>query len=258
MLNKLFYWTRGLIWKAPPFLRPFFIWIGRLIRSVAVRTENEKAVRISLSLGVEYLYGAEVNGDIAEFGSMTGRTATVIARMMRICEIFRKKGLRARNLHFFDSFEGLPEMESAVDKDSPSVQSGLWGAGGCLGVTPDELRKMTRKYISNERIHIYKGWFKDTLSSIPRDAKFAMVHIDSDLYQSAIEVLSYIFEKGHVVEGAMIFFDDFNCSNASPLFGERRAWKETIDRFNIKYIDCGPYGWGGWKFLVNSYKGMAS
>ena len=103
------------------------------------------------------------------------------------------------------------------------------------------------------RVRIHAGWFRDTLPCLPRETRFSLVHIDCDLYQSAKDVLDYCFSSGMIENGAAIFFDDWNCNAANAALGERRAWAEAVDAFDIHATDCGEYGMGARKFIVHSY-----
>jgi len=234
----------------PKIIRPF----ASLILNVITRrkeTDSEIDVSKKLSFGVEYIYGADVMGDIAEFGTMTGRTASAMTRAMAN---FEKSHKSLKKIHLFDSFIGLPEAESEIDKQSPHVASGVWGVGTCDGISRESLKKKCSKCLSLDKIIIYDGWFKDTLPEIPKGTKFSLVHIDCDLYQSTIEVLDYLFQNLIIQDGTALFFDDYNCNRASPDFGERKAWEETIEKFGVVFSDCGEYGWAGRKFIVHSYK----
>jgi hypothetical protein len=79
-----------------------------------------------------------------------------------------------------------------------------------------------------------------------------MVHLDCDLYSSTVEVLDHLFTRGHVAEGAVLFFDDWNCNRSSPQFGQRRAWRETCEKHRVEYSDGGDYAVLGHKFLVHA------
>ena len=57
-----------------------------------------------------------------------------------------------------------------------------------------------------------------------------------------------------VSEGAIICFSDWNANRASPSFGSRKAWCDTLKKFDIDYSDGGAYCWGGKKFIIHSYK----
>lgn len=204
-----------------------------------------------LELGVEYVLAARVQGDVAEFGSH-GRTASVICRKLAI---FRSQ----LSIHCFDSFQGLPQSKEPGDIDAPHVQGGVWIQGACTPpVSADGLRIMLEQYLPPQRVHIYAGWFSDTLRQVPDRTTFAMIHVDCDLYRSAYEVLAHVFEHQMVSDGCLILFDDWDCNNASPSFGERKAWREITDRFHVVASDDGAYGWAGHKFRVHSYLGGRS
>jgi len=238
-------WVQYLV----PWYREFLYLTGLRRRfSLSQRVVNQK-----LYLGVEYVYGAEVEGEIAEFGTMTGATAQAMAAAMAT---FGRYAKTSKKLLLFDSFAGLPTVDSPIDSTSAHVLSGAWEAGTCHGVTPKELKNMCARYIPSSHIRIYAGWFKDTLHKLPPATKLALLHIDSDLYQSAYEVLDYVFTYRLVAEGAALFFDDWNCNRASPDRGERKAWAQIVEKFGIEYSDGGEYGWSARKFIVHTYKAV--
>ncbi|MEG4272831.1 MULTISPECIES: TylF/MycF/NovP-related O-methyltransferase, partial [unclassified Microcoleus] len=209
----------------------------------------------ALALGVEYVAGTDVEGDIAEFGTMFGNTAKFLAFALSRNDSNYNITLKLSQmkLHLFDSFQGLPYSEAQPDQDSPHVKTGVWGPGTCKGSSQEQVLKICKQYLPESRIRIYEGWFKDTLSQIPTQTKFSMIHIDSDLYQSAIEVLDACFGRKFVQEGTVIFFDDWNCNRASPKFGERRAWQEIQEKYAVKFSNWGIYSTGGYRIIVHCY-----
>ena len=213
--------------------------------------ESERDVRLKLSSGVEYAWEADVKGDIAEFGTgRRGRTASYIAYAMQRHGRFKAAPKR---LHLFDSFEGMPKAESAVDRKTPHVLSGAWGEGSCKGITKKRLRSICSKFLPDDKVIIYDGWFRDTLPKISQKTKFCLVHIDCELYQSAMEVLDHLLGNKMVSEGALVYFYAFSCNHSSPDYGERKAWKDSIKKYSVNYTDSGEFGWGGRKFVVHSY-----
>lgn len=204
-----------------------------------------------LSLGVAYVYGADIKGDIAEFGVENGDSALAIANALGA---IRPK-LRQRKLHLFDSFQGFPRIESKVDLASPHVASGRWQEGTCCSRIGEKglLKTLKAAGLPRNRVQLYRGWFKETLLTIQDGSVFAMLHIDCDLYQSAMDVLEGVFGRGLVARGAVLFFDDWNCNNADPGCGERRAWADIVRARKIIYSDEGPYSWNGRKFIVHAY-----
>jgi hypothetical protein len=242
-LPKLLWWP-ALVWRNIYFLP------GNVKRHFQQRESfAAQAIRGSLSLSVEYVHGANVGGDVAEFGTMTGKTATALARAVAQYD-------GSKRLLLFDSFEGLPATQSVIDASSPHVRSGTWTGGTCRGVTSQQLRAMCRKHLPDRQIEIYEGWFANTLPKLSADTRIALLHIDSDLYQSAIDVLNHCFSRHMVSRGAAIHFDDWDCNQADPRYGERKAWAEIVEQFAVEFTDCGQYGWGARKFIVHSYRGM--
>jgi len=209
----------------------------------------------ALVLSLHYIYEADVDGDVVEFGTMSGLTATRIAKAMALLEN-KNPSAATRRLFLFDSFEGLPEATADADKTAIHVRKGVWGAGTCKVLSQHELMERCAREFDRSRIRIHAGWFSDTVSLLPDETKIAMMHVDCDLYQSTLDALSPCFARGLVSEGAAICFDDWNPNRASPRHGERRAWAELTSQFEIVASDYGPYSWGGHKFLIHSYKGI--
>ncbi len=204
-------------------------------------------VRQHLLLGIEYAYRSGVDGDIAEFGTGWGHSAFIIATALAYF------AWKKPNFYLFDSFEGLPAIESPVDRDCPSVVERVWTPGSCKVLSQQELIKLCAKRLPPNRIKVHAGWFRDTLTHLPDDTLYAMLHIDCDLYQSTIDVLDVCFSRGFISEGAIIFFDDWNTNRASTKFGERRAWQKMVEKYAVRHSDEGPYAWNGHKFIVHAY-----
>jgi hypothetical protein len=213
---------------------------------------NNDEVAKKLTLGVEYVCEGDVDGDIAEFGVGSGRTAIVIASALKL---FDTRNKEKKRLYLFDSFEGLPEADTRADSESPHVKKGIWGKGTCkFNVTVPELTMKLNGIIQESNFKIFKGWFNKSLPLLSPNIKLSMIHVDCDLYKSAIDVLDYCFCNSMIQEGTAIFFDDYNCNRASKNYGERKAWSEITEKYSVEYSDSGDYAWAGKKFIVHSYK----
>ena len=136
-----------------------------------------------LLAGVAYSYGMDVEGDIAEFGTMTGRTAVGLAVAQKFMTNKYKNVIRKnKKVWFFDSFEGLPEASSDIDLNSPHVKKGDWGPGSCKGLSKSQFEQLISSVLDKEQFEIIEGWYKDTIETVSNE-KFSMVHIDCDLYR---------------------------------------------------------------------------
>ncbi len=216
----------------------------------------------TLTLSVQYINGAHVIGDIAEFGTMSGSSARTIAMAM-IFDLQRQPLPKSasgenpfRKLRLFDSFEGLPEITSPVDLGSPHVVSGAWAKGGCKVLAASELTASLEKIIPPHRFEIYEGWFADTVKTLPPETRFAMIHFDGDLYSSTMDALVPLFERGMISTGAVLCFDDWSANRAIPTTGERQAWKDLTERFGIVASHYGDYSFAGTRFIIHSYRGI--
>jgi O-methyltransferase len=232
--------------------------LARLFRgpdtsSVISYGESRGEILRQLINSIWYIYGADVPGDVIEFGTMSGFTAKHIAAAMSHLE---KSFPISRRLVLADSFEGLPVSTAEADKASPHVAKGIWTAGSCKVLSRVQLEELCRREFDPARIDILEGWFSKTVPTLSADRRFAMLHVDCDLYQSTVDALTPLFANGMVSEGAIFLFDDWNCNRASPSYGERRAWAELTLRFEIVSSPCCDYSWHGHKLIVHGYKGM--
>jgi len=215
------------------------------------RFKDRIDIGLFLQRGVQYVLHGAVEGDFIEFGTATGFTASVTAKA--IAETRRGYD---RKLWLYDSFEGLPVSVAAADTESPHVLSGVWGAGTCRGLTANQLRRKIAKIIGADRLVIGEGWYAQTVPQIQPDARFGFLHVDGDLYQSTIDCLTPLFARGQITRGALIVFDDWHCNRADNAFGERRAWMDLTDRFQIESEDYGHASWAGKSFIVHGYRGL--
>ena len=199
-----------------------------------------------LAKSVGYCFISSVEGDFAEFGTCSGYTASLLARSInfysqRMLKHEQAHAMAERQLCLFDSFQGFPEATLPEDLDSPHVASGMWGAGTAKGLNAQELGTLCGQYLPEDRVTIFEGWYKDTLSQIDPQRQFAFVHMDCDLYESTIDVLRHLFAGGHLAEGAMLLFDNWFCNKASSEYGERKAWQTLCSEFDIDYTNLGMY-----------------
>lgn len=143
-------------------------------------------------------------GMVAEFGVATARTANHIARL-----------LPHRIVHGFDSFEGLPED---------------WTSRMPQGFFKRDAAPPVR---NNVELHV--GWFDKTLPKfmpIYGHVPLQLLHIDSDLYNSAVTILNTL--RANIVPGTVIIFDEYINYPGWEL-DEFRAWQEHCAKYGVRY-----------------------
>jgi len=167
----------------------------------------------------QHLLREQGPGCVMEFGVYTGRWINLLAEVGQ------------RDIHGFDSFEGLPQP-GKHDLD-------CWHAGQ-YAADYETVRANVR---CEERpwIKLYKGWFSDTIPTPEvqsiRDICFA--RIDCDLYEPAVEVLDYL--TGRLTDGAILAFDDWTFDLAT---GETRAFDEWSRRVPLQFEFLAFSGFG--------------
>jgi hypothetical protein len=132
---------------------------------------------------------------IAEFGCYNGGTTRFLAEF----------GLP---VWAFDTFTGIPpeDYDPKLDYSDPP---GKWVASAA----PEVL------FEGYPNIIPIKGRFADTLPLVPKEVRFALVHIDCDLYASYKQVLDWL--PDHLTPCAAIVCDDYgHCDGATKAVDE--------------------------------------
>eukprot|EP00929_Paragymnodinium_shiwhaense_P060248 TRINITY_DN30110_c0_g1_i1.p1 TRINITY_DN30110_c0_g1~~TRINITY_DN30110_c0_g1_i1.p1 ORF type:complete len:212 (+),score=21.60 TRINITY_DN30110_c0_g1_i1:327-962(+) len=150
-----------------------------------------------------------------EFGVWTGKG-------LRVMGTYSKHfGKPANTVFGFDSFKGLPEgwRKSLISEKETKgyLQAGSFNLGGSV---PEALRQ-------NSNVAFEVGWFNETLPGFlaRHSQSISFVHIDSDLYSSAISVLPELSPR--LIPGAIVVFDEL-INYVGYREGEMRALHEWL------------------------------
>jgi hypothetical protein len=155
-------------------------------------------------------------GSVLEFGVHSGSTVNLISASLKEDIVFG-----------FDSFEGLPEdWKISHNEKFNKHKKGYFAVESLPNV--------------NENVRLVKGFFDQSLKPWieeyhPKQIKF--LHVDSDLYSSAIFVLDTLNE--YMVPGTVIVFDEFYPWGRKRYDTweehEYRALKEWITEFDREF-----------------------
>lgn len=155
----------------------------------------------------EYIFsklGGDIPIDYLEFGVYKGESLFYWA----------KKNTNAKSRFFgFDSFEGLPEDWEKNHK------KGKFSTDGKLPQTVDP------------RIQFIKGWFNQTIPDFKKtfvQTNPMIIHIDSDLYSSALYILTQFDEI--MPKRTVIILDEFG-----NLMHEFLAWQDYTKAYQKKF-----------------------
>lgn len=157
-----------------------------------------------------YVKGCGVSGATADCGVRYGKSSHFVLRGMDDA---------ARAHHLFDSFAGLPRP-GAHDVVT-SAFAGQWEEGD-LAVPEGEVRAHLATFAGQCRYHA--GWIPGTFVEVDPAERFALVHVDVDLYEPTRACYEFFYPR--LSPGGMIVCDDYglaSCPGATRAVDEFAA-----------------------------------
>jgi O-methyltransferase len=166
----------------------------------------------------ETIHNLDNCASFIEIGVWRGGTAAIIAKKLSI--------LKANNLFYLaDTFKGVVK---ASEKDFSY-------SGGEHDDTSIEIVKdlLEDKY---NNLNIMVGIFPDeTAHLISPNEKFGFCHIDVDVYESAKDIVDWIWNR--LIPGGIIVFDDFGFSSCTGIIKYVNEQKKLNDRIVLHNLN---------------------
>jgi len=133
-----------------------------------------------------------LSGDFIELGCYRGGLSFMLGLMIQRAGSDKK-------VYMCDRFDGgLPEPDRSVDK---AYQAGT------MACSISEIQSAIRELGLGSQCVTMPGLFAETLSQFDDDQRFALAHIDCDLYEGAKQSLEFIFPR--LLPGAKVIMDDY-------------------------------------------------
>ena len=176
----------------------------------------------ALVVAVRYVAANQIPGTVVECGVWRGGSMQAVARTLVELDA------ADRDLHLFDTFEGMPEPTErdrradgalAAEVLARSSKAGVYWAIAGL----DDVRAgMAETGYPGERIHFHPGRVEDT---IPAEApeQIAILRLDTDWYESTRHELEHLYDR--VPSGGVLLLDDYGF-----WLGARQAVDEFLER----------------------------
>ena len=194
---------------------------------------------------------------VFEFGVFSGNSMIEYSRMLNHLDLDLIVG--------FDSFDGIP-METAEpvqDLWNPNKSHfhAAFNASKAMNVTPEEAEAAVIDYVKSHKvgdvgIRMVRGFYCDSLTeSLAKDFdKALVVDIDSDIYTSAKDALSWLFKFNLVGSGTVFFYDDWGGTPGHKEMkdGESRAHREVTEEYDLQWEKLGATSGDGqvvWRLL---------
>lgn len=181
---------------------------------------------------VEDVLKKDVPGDLIETGVWRGGTTIFMRAILRAYDI------TDRSVWAVDSFEGLPEPH--VDT-FPADAGDLHYTFKKLAVSLEAVQENFSKYgLLDEQVKFLKGWFHDTLPTIPSAQQFAVIRLDGDMYGSTWDALGNLYPK--LAVGGYCIIDDYGaCVPCRQAVDDYRTEQEIPEE--IKWVDWTGVYW---------------
>ena len=166
----------------------------------------------------------DIEGDVCEFGVAQGMTSKLIANEIKES---------SKNLHLFDSFEGLPEPTAKDQlKDDIFNLGSIQAYTGAMSSPESSIRaRLAELAFPENRYVIHKGFIEQLIrskkSTLPTRVSFA--YIDFDFFEPTLIALEYLHEVTR--EGAMLMVDDYDFFST----GVKTAVEEFIANHEENY-----------------------
>jgi O-methyltransferase len=199
-----------------------------VIRAVRPWTMTSPEKLFALVVAVRYVVDRAIPGDIVECGVWRGGSMQAIARLLAA------RGVTDRELHLFDTFEGMPPpTEDDVRRGGPPAAellatrpktANVWA----IADLEDVKAGMAQVDYPPERIHYHPGLVEDT---IPAGApeQVALLRLDTDWYASTKHELDHLYDR--VPSGGVVIIDDYDYWD-----GSRKAVDEFIAQTGARLL----------------------
>lgn len=180
-------------------------------------TAHEKLY--ALIIATRYVVDHRIPGDIVECGVWRGGSMQAVAHTLLV------RDAADRELHLFDTFEGMTE---ATDRDRNSEgrlasellassprTANIWAVASL-----DDVREgMAETGYPAEHVHYHVGRVEDTIPDEAPD-EIAILRLDTDWYESTRHELEHLYDR--VPRGGVLLVDDY---------GTWQGAREAVDEF---------------------------
>ena len=156
-------------------------------------------------------------GDLIEIGVWRGGTGALIAKRSQLLAL-------AAKVFLCDTFQGVVKSGS---RDSAYV-------GGEHADTNRAVVASLARSLNLNQVEILEGIFPDQTGDALRERTFRFCHIDVDVYDSAKDIVGWIWPR--LVPGGLVVYDDYgfhSCVGITRFVNEERSQPDRIVVHNL-------------------------
>ena len=157
-------------------------------------------------------------GAIIEIGVWRGGTGALIAKQVKECGILSQ-------VYLCDTFTGIVKSGS---------EDATYKVGDFSDTTKQVVENLIFKQMNLDNVQILEGIFPDDTSHEIDDLQFRFCHIDVDVYQSAKDIVDWIWDR--MVPGGIIVYDDYGfmaCDGITKFVEEQTHHEDSFVLHNL-------------------------
>jgi O-methyltransferase len=163
----------------------------------------------ALFQAVEYIVKSNINGSFVECGVWRGGSAMLTALTLI------KHQNNERKLYLYDTFEGMSAptdfdrdfkgrmAKKILDRNRLTTAPNAW----CYADLNDVIKNMNSTRYPFGHIYFIKGKVEETIPQSLPETPIALLHLDTDWYESTKHELNYLFPL--LVPNGVIIIDDY-------------------------------------------------
>jgi O-methyltransferase len=182
--------------------------IWSILRSIQHHTMTSPERVSALVEAVQFIVHNQIPGSIVECGVWRGGS------MMAVALALKKAGDASRELHLFDTFEGMPKPSAAdVDLNGRSAggffrkhQTGPDTSNFCRATMEEVRLAMNSTGYDESQVHLVKGRVEETIPKHAPDS-IALLRLDTDWYESTKHELEHLFPR--LSKHGVLIIDDY-------------------------------------------------
>ena len=199
------------------------------IRAVRANTMTSHHKLFALIVATRYVAETAVPGAVVECGVWRGGSMQAVARTLLA------RGVTDRDLHLFDTFDGMPEP-AEVDRrhdgrpaaDMLARRPDRSGRVWAIASLDDVRARMEETGYPAERIHFHRGLVQDTIPAQSPE-RIAILRLDTDWYDSTRHELEHLYDR--LESGGVLLIDDYGYWQ-----GARQAVDEFLEERNTRML----------------------
>jgi hypothetical protein len=162
----------------------------------------------ALAFNLKQVLAEGIEGNFAELGVYRGNSTAILAYYAR---------LHQRQLYLFDTFRGFEKKDIELGNDQILASQKNEFADSSL--------HDVRGLVGNENVTYLEGWFPASATPESDGSRFAVVHIDCDLYEPMRAGLAYFYPR--LSHGGLLILHDY-----------QNPWWEGIKRAVDEFTDA--------------------